>query len=102
MYSECLRETLSEAIPGRVVLAVTSSPKTSQRGEEKNSLWVEIEKEWGQRERILGGICTQQLGLFMIWLRDCNSAQKRRRLVLGMGFNRKCGVTGERRAGKTG
>lgn len=63
---------------------------------------MEIEKEWGHCERILGGICTQQLGLFMIWLSDCNSAQKKCRLALVMGFNRKCGVTGEKRVGKKG
>lgn len=36
-------------------------------------LWVDVEKEWEHSERIFSSICAQQLGLFTILLRDCNT-----------------------------
>lgn len=62
--------------------------------EGKSILGAEDEWEWEHDECIFGSICTQQLGLFMILLKDCNTVQRPASGSV-MGFNRKCGVTSE-------
>lgn len=81
VFPECFFFRLYEANPEQVVLADTTHwhhPRKhlSKGGGERRCCGWGREKEWGHLECISGCICTQQLGLFMIWLRDCSSVWK--------------------------